>query len=271
VIKKLNSLMEDSKKENGIIINFAKDFNSEEEMQHFYLEYGFVCLKQFIPKDLIENIVEDLKFIFSPYSTDNLNPIDSGILNLDKADKKLLHKLHLSLQKSTAVRSMPNIFRNIISSINEDKTPVLDIFSGLLLGISKDDRLVYNFHQESNYYREAFSDITVVHYPLLRTSKPENGTMSILPGSHKLGTLDYDKSQKSNNSYTTLIPKNMSKIVDKFPEFHCYLEVGDVILLNKDLIHKSNYNSSELCRIVASHRLTQSISGEWEMLTAEDL
>jgi hypothetical protein len=270
MIKKFNNLMENSKKENGSIINFAKDFNSEEEMQNFFLEYGFVCLKKFIPKDLIENIVEDLKFIFSPYATDKSNPIDSSILNLDKMDKKLLHNLTLSAQKSISLKMMPSIFRNIILLNSDEKAPVLDIFSGLLLGIPRDDRLVYNFHQESNYYK-TFSDVTVAHYPLLRTAKPENGTMSILPGTHKLGTLDYEKSRKSNNSYTNLLPKNISKIIDKFPEYHCHLELGDVILFHKDLIHKSNYNSSELCRVIGVHRLTQSISGNWEPISPEEL
>jgi ectoine hydroxylase-related dioxygenase (phytanoyl-CoA dioxygenase family) len=133
-----------------------------------------------------------------------------------------------------------------------------------------DDRLVYNFHQESNYMK-GFSDIINVHYPLLRTSNAQNGTMSILPGTHKLGTLEYQKSRNSKDSYTDLLPKNMSEIIGSFPELHCYLEVGDVILFHKDLVHKSNYNSSALCRPVGIYRLTQSISGDWVSKSPDEL
>jgi hypothetical protein len=266
----MNDLLADSKKENGIILNFARDFQSIEEMQNFYSDYGFVCLKKFIPLNLIENIVEDLRFIFSPFATDKLNPIDSGILNLDKNDKKLLHNLHLASEKSSSIKLMPGLFSDIMREISGINDPVFEILSGLLLGISKDDRLVYNYHQESNYMK-GFSDIINIHYPLLRTSKVQNGTMSILPGTHKFGTLEYLKSRKSKDSYTDLLPKNISEIVDDFPELHCYLEVGDVLFFHKDLIHKSNYNSSELCRPVGIQRLTQSILGDWVNRSPDEL
>ena len=268
--EKLNNLMEGSKEENGIILDVARDFQSKEEMQSFYSDYGFVCLKKFIPPDLIENIVNDLRFIFEPFATDKSNPIDSGILNLDKNDKKLLHNLHIVSAKSSSIKLMSGFFRDIIREINGKDDPVFEIASGLLLGISRDDRLVYNFHQESNYMR-GFTSIINIHFPLLRTSKVQNGTMSILPRTHKLGTLEYEKQSRKSDAYTNLLPKNMNEIVADFPELHCYLEVGDAIFFHQDLIHKSNYNSSALCRLVGIQRLTQSISGDWRIRSPEEL
>nr|ABZ08232.1 putative Phytanoyl-CoA dioxygenase (PhyH) [uncultured marine microorganism HF4000_APKG2J17] len=269
--KKLNDLRGGgSKEENGIILDFARDFQSKEEMQNFYLDYGFVTLKNFIPSDLIENIVNDLRFIFEPFATDKSNPIDSGILNLDKNDKKLLYDLHMTSTNLSSIKLMSGFFRDIVREINGKDDPVFEISSGLLLGISRDDRLVYNFHQETNYMKN-FTNICNIHFPLLRTSKVYNGTISILPRTHKLGTLEYQKSRKSQDSYTDLLPKNMNEIVADFPELHCYLEVGDVIFFHKDLIHKSNYNSSALCRPVGIQRLTQSISGDWVKRPPEEL
>ena len=268
--EKLNDLMESLKEENGIILDVARDFQSKEEMQSFYSDYGFVTLKNYIPSDLIENIVNDLRFIFEPFATDKSNPIDSGILNLDKNDKKLLHNLHMASAKSTSIKLMSGFFRDIIREINGKDDSVFEISSGLLLGISRDDRLVYNFHQESNYMR-GFTNIFNIHFPLLRTSNVQNGTMSILPGTHKLCTLEYEKKPRKSNAYTNLVPKNINKIVADFPELHCYLEVGDVIIFQQDLIHKSNYNSSALCRPVRVQRLTQSISGNCVKRSTEEL
>jgi hypothetical protein len=260
--KKMKKLIDESKEENGIILDFSRDFKSKEEMQIFFSDYGFISLKKFIPLDVIENIVDDLKFIFEPFATDKANPIDSGIINLDKSDKKLLYDLCVAIRNLSSKKHLTGLFGDITKSITGKSNPVLEISSGLTLGISRDDRLVYNFHQESTFMKD-FADNTNAHFPLLRTSNAQNGTMSILPGTHKLGELESQKSQKSKNSVTNQVPKNISEIVGNFPELHCCLELGDVVLFHKDLIHKSNYNSSPLCRLVGGINLTQSMSGNW--------
>jgi len=268
--EKMKKLIDESKEENGIILDFSRDFKSKEEMQIFFSDYGFISLKKFIPLDFIENIVDDLRFIFEPFATDKANPIDSGIINLDKNDKKLLYDLHIATSNLSTIKNLSGLLGDLTKSISGKNDPVMEISSGLLLGISRDDRLVYNFHQESNYMK-GFSDIMNTHYPLLRTSNAQNGTMSILPGTHKLGPLEYQKSQKTNDSFTDLLPKNISEIVGNFPELHCYLELGDVVVFHKDLIHKSNYNSSTLCRPVGTTRFSQSMSGDFVRRSSKEL
>jgi hypothetical protein len=256
---------------NEILIDFAREFQSSEEMQVFYSRYGYITLKRHIPSEYIEHVVNDLTTIFEPYASDKQNPVDSAIINLDKKDKKRLHELHIAAEKVTSLKRLSFFLGETVKSISGRGCPVLEIASSLLLSIPKDDRLVYDFHQESSYMK-GFSDIFNIHYPLFRTSTIENGTMSILPETHKLGNLEYEKSRKSNDSYTDLLPKNISEIIGGYPELHCYLEVGDVIFFHKDLIHKSNYNSSTLARPVSVQRLTQSISGgDWVNRKPEEL
>ena len=125
--EQLNELMNDSKEENGIILNFARDFQSKEEMQSFYSDYGFVTLNNFIPSDLIENIVNDLRFIFEPFATDKSNPIDSGIIYLDKNDKKLLHNLHVASEKSSSIKLINWFFRDILREISGKNDPVFEV------------------------------------------------------------------------------------------------------------------------------------------------
>ena len=40
---------------------------------------------------------------------------------------------------------------------------------------------------------KGFKNIYNVHYPLFRKSTVNNGTMSILDGPHRLGTMNYEK------------------------------------------------------------------------------
>ena len=105
----------------------------------------------------------------------------------------------------------------------------------------------------------------------MRTSNLKNGTMSVLSGSHKLGTLNFKKSRISDDSYTDLIPKGIDKIKKSFNEVFNYLELGDVVIFHKDLIHKSNSNFSKLTRPVGISRLTTSYAGNFKNLTPEDL
>ena len=123
----------------------------------------------------------------------------------------------------------------------------------------KDKRLVYDFHQEVNYSRN-YDDLVSVHFPLFYKASIKNGTMSALNKSHKLGILNFDKIRSSRRSYTTLLPKNIKKISNKFEEIFFELELGDVLYFHKNLIHKSNFNASNKCKPVGIMRLTQNFS-----------
>ena len=118
---------------------------------------------------------------------------------------------------------------------------------------------------------KGFEDIFNVHYPLFRTSTPENGTMSILPSSQNYGTLTFEKKRISQDSYTDLVPSGIEAITSKLPELHCLLELGDCVIFHKDLIHKSNFNSSNLCRPVGVSRFTQSLVGDWVKRNPEEI
>ena len=239
-------------------------------MKDFYETYGYIAIKKIIPEDLLVSIRNDLVAIFKQYGSDEKNPVDSGIINLDKTNKPKLYELHTAASKCISFRATSVFFSEVLKNISGINNPVLEIASGFLLSISKDNRLVYDFHQESNYMK-GFEDIFNVHYPLLRTSTIDNGTMSILPASHHYGTLSFTKARISKDSYTDLVPTNIEEITANIPELHCYLELGDVVIFHKDLIHKSNFNSSSLCRPVGVSRFTQSLIGDWINRSPDEL
>ncbi len=208
--------------------------------------------------------------IFSPYVTDKNNRVDSAIVQLDKMNKPKLYELHTASSKLLSFKTISVFMNDILKKISGSDAPVFEISSGYLLSIPQDKRLVYDFHQESNYMK-GFGDIFNIHYPLFRTSTTENGTMSILPTSHAYGTLPFEKKRDAYDSYTDLIPKDIEKITGELPELHCYLEVGDCVIFHKDLIHRSNFNSTSLCRPVGVSRFTQSLVGDWTNRKPEEL
>ena len=66
-----------------------------------------------------------------------------------------------------------------------------------------------------------------------------------------------------------LIPSNITEITKSHKEYFNFLEIGDVVIFHKDLIHKSNYNSSDKIRLVGVGRLTSNFNTEWEKKSYE--
>jgi len=254
----------------GKLIDSARTFDSDESLQKFYQSFGYVIIKNIIPINLIGEIQNDLTEIFSPFAKDKENPVDSAITWLDENDKSKLYEIHVAAMRAISFKSVSVHLGNLIKKLSGTNAPVLEMAAGFLLGIPKDKRLVFDFHQEANYMK-GFEETFNIHYPLLRASTTDNGTMSILPSSQAYGTLTYEKKQASHDSYPDLVPTGIEKITSKLPELHCHLELGDCVIFHKDLIHKSNFNNSSLCRCVGVARFTQSFVGDWVMRKAEEL
>jgi hypothetical protein len=266
----LSLLVSEAEVTDSKIIDYSRVFETDKDLQNFYKSFGYITLKNIIPIKLIGEIQKELTDIFEPFATDKNNPVDSAITQLDQYDKPKLYELHTAATKIISFKAISVHINEVLKKISGSKAPVLEIGAGFLLNMPKDKRLVYDFHQESNYMK-GFEDILNIHYPLFRTSTPHNGTMSILPLSHTYGTLTYEKKRKRNDSYTDLIPTKIDTITSKLPEFHCYLELGDCVIFHKDLIHKSNFNDSSLCRLVGVSRFTQSLVGSWISISPEEL
>tara|TARA_B100000795_G_scaffold210401_1_gene163945 strand:- start:380 stop:916 length:537 start_codon:yes stop_codon:yes gene_type:complete len=178
----------------------------------------------------------------------------------------------MALAKLSSLTKIPSVLSGYINTITGKKVPQIILNVSFLPSIPKDNRLIYDYHQESNYMR-GFENVFNVHYPILRSSNYENGTMSVLPKSHKLGTLDFHKSyaKEAHNSRANLIPVDIEKIQKNHEEIFNYLEIGDVVIFHKDLIHKSNYNASEKTRLVGTIRVTTSYLTNWKELSSKEL
>jgi ectoine hydroxylase-related dioxygenase (phytanoyl-CoA dioxygenase family) len=260
--KDIKELVNQSLEKEGKLIDLARTYSSEELLVNYYQNFGYVTIKNFIPIRLINEIQKELIDIFSPFANDKSNIIDSAIIQLDKNDKPKLYELHMKATKAISFKAVNVFLSKIFKKLSGSDSTVLELHSGFLLGIPKDKRLVYDFHQEASYMK-GFEELFNTHYPLFRTSTIKNGTMSILPASHTYGTLPFVKKRVSNDSFTNLIPSNIETITSNLPELHCQLDLGDCVIFGKNLIHKSNYNNTNLCRLVGGTTFTQSLSGDY--------
>jgi hypothetical protein len=81
--------------------------------------------------------------------------------------------------------------------------------------------------------------------------------MSALVGSHKLGPLEGVMMKAAENGLSSLVPHNIESILKQHQEVYFELGLGDCVFFHKDLIHKSNFNNSKLCRGIGTSRLFQ--------------
>jgi hypothetical protein len=245
-----------------MLIDKPRKFSSQIDMKRFYIENGYVSMESAIPINLINDLSHEIKSVFLLNHESHLNSYDEAVIFLDNNDKELLYKTHVAATKVMALQKIAAHLSDYVKVLGNSSLPVLNIDSTFLLGIPKDDRLIYDFHQESNYMRN-YTSIYNFHFPIFCQSSISNGTMSALKSSHTAGNLDYIKSRSSSNSYTDLVPKDVNSLVKNYPEVHFELNPGDCVIFHQDLIHRSNFNNSQFCRSVGVLRLTQDINGEW--------
>jgi ectoine hydroxylase-related dioxygenase (phytanoyl-CoA dioxygenase family) len=81
--------------------------------------------------------------------------------------------------------------------------------------------------------------------------------MSALSKTHKLNRIKKNKIQKKVKGFTSITPKNINKLTKDFEHVVFDTKLGDLLIFDGNLIHKSNTNFSNNCRIVSVHRMAQ--------------
>lgn len=238
-----------------MIIVKSKKFKKNSDIKNFYNKYGWVTLKNHIKKSEIKNLQKSLDNFF--YEKINKNCLDS-LKYLNKKNQKKLYELHKQYSNLTSLKKICTQLSEIQKILLGKKNiSIHEISTSILPSLPKDKRLVYDFHQESNYMKN-FKDILNIHFPIFHQSNFRNGSMSVLSGSHKLGNIQYKNKKISKNSFTDKIPNNIDKISKKYKEVLFELDVGDVAFFHKDLIHKSNFNNTNISRPVGIGRYSSS-------------
>jgi|TARA_B100000768_G_C11158995_1_gene323700 ectoine hydroxylase-related dioxygenase (phytanoyl-CoA dioxygenase family) len=231
----------------------AKKFKKASEMKSFYDDFGWIVLKNYIKKPEIKDVQKSLNNFF--YKKLKKNCLDA-LAYLNKKNKQKLHELHIQSSNLTSLKRVCTRLSEIQKVLLGKKNILMhEISVAYMLSLPKDQRLVYKYHQESNYMKN-YGNILNIHFPIFHQSNFENGSMSALSGSHKLGNIKYQNKKKSKDSYTDKIPQNINMISRKYKEVLFELDVGDVVFFHKDLIHKSNFNHTKTSRPVGVGRYT---------------
>ncbi|MDC1065936.1 phytanoyl-CoA dioxygenase family protein [Candidatus Pseudothioglobus singularis] len=229
--------------------------------------YGFSHIKDFFTKEDINKFEDCIVSLFmlqaqkiGEYREAVLDVNSSKISNfekfsaiyelMEKDDKEALYQVQKFLTSSQTARSLFNEkFISLSSSLLEsNKNQLLVDGPALFVNRPKTERLLYKWHSEAHYYpkRRRFLNVWL---PLFDRKIKDNGTMSFKVKSHKkdFPFSDYqgynkDTQSKSNYFVQYEIPSNL---LEKYNEHFCDAKPTDLIIFDKNLVHKSNQNFSD--------------------------
>ncbi len=231
---------------------------------------GALLVRNIIPKNLIYEVIEDIEERFQKATGYKTN-YQEIVKRLDKNDPKKLYQIHLATSKREIFIKIENCLSEVLKELlNSNHYQLVSNSAGYLINLSKDKRLIYDWHQECNYMK-TIRPIISANYPLLRKTSPQNGALSYLSKSCSLGELKFKKELKQNG-YTSLIPENIEEIKKNFNEVQPSLELGDCLFFDEYCIHKSNYNNTEEPSTCGLFRFTsQNNAKSYRQLTPEEL
>jgi len=187
-------------------------------------------------------------------SKKNLGKKLSSMFEIFEADdKEMLYQLQKLFSSSNDLRnilekqSLKKIFRSLLN-INEN-IPLLINGPGIFVNRPNTKRLLYKWHSESHYYPKRRNFLNI-WFPIFSKKNEKNGTMFIKKKSHLLKDLPFNEYQgfdkksenKKNHFIQYEVPENFIK---KFKTYKANLDVGDLLIFNRNSVHTSTYNRSK--------------------------
>ncbi len=215
---------------------------------------GFVILKNVVRQSSIIRLRRDIERIVSSHGLEGESVFDT-IKRLDREDKATLYRIYQFITKTfTSLDAIRLDLMPLLEELLPEGT-ILDLGSAVIFAIPDDDRLTWQWHQEGPYDPNV-PNILSVNMPVFEAATIENGTISLLKGSHKLGALPYKKEQAATDASTSLIPENIDQLAEEYEQTHFLAEPGDIILFYEHLVHRSNRNRSSNPRVTFVGRFT---------------
>lgn len=230
------------------------DRNDLLKMEPFFKEKGYLFIPEAVSKKVVEEVESVVERIIMAHSNPGDVNVHDVVARLNLEDQNLLFLIYQSLSKSFALDKLRLECEKYIVQLMPDKI-LIDLAPGVLMGIPGDDRIIYDWHQEYPYHM-FLRDVVHIWLPIFNPTSIENGTMSFLKGSHRDGVREFKvKEKKVPNSTTNLVVQNIEELKKDFPEIFVDAKPTDMFILDSELVHRSNTNSSNETRFIVSFRV----------------
>lgn len=214
---------------------------------------GFVFLANFVSDQSLTEVRSALTTIFAAYAKPGEDTF-ATITRLAQHEQDTFYRIYKFIARSFIALSRIRLECLEIAKQLLPAGSYIDIGSAVIFALPNDKRLIWDWHQETPYDPKII-DAVHFNYPIFERAHLGNGTMSLLKGSHKCGTLPYRKVKVSDNSATSLVPEGMKDLESRFERVDFIADPGDAVVFHNDMIHTSNMNFSGRPRITGLVRI----------------
>tara|TARA_B110000977_G_scaffold201606_2_gene297202 strand:- start:1042 stop:1812 length:771 start_codon:yes stop_codon:yes gene_type:complete len=227
-----------------------------------YKENGFLIIKDYINSSLLDSLRETLIVMFS-YNLKNsvkTDRLEELVTKLEKEDHNKVYNIQKTISSSTEVITLLNSLKmgELHSDLyGSDKKKIhLTLFQAPVQ-FPNDDRFDFKWHQESGSYA-GHSNILTCWFPILGPVNKINGSMTLIPRSHKGGLRESVHTKKASGLNDWVI--NLDKSEEK-KTIIIEINPGDLVLFDSNLIHKSIPNISNKIRVTGIVRALDIFKG----------
>lgn len=242
-----------------------------------YNELGYFFHEKLFEKKIHKQIVDEIISLANLFSKKikkfgkkkkikNLNDLDKFCKQLESYNKDYFFNFISSVSnlKTLNCTILNSKICDLSSKIlDEPKESLLISRVSFLVNLPKNKRVLYNWHNAKNAYPKRNKCLNY-WMPLILNKNSKNGTLEICEQSHKKEDypfLEY-KNKKSKNSLTqNQIPDIEFK---KFKKKKINLNVGSVMGMHHNIVHRSTFNSSSKCSFVCVFKVW-SIAKDWTL------
>ena len=223
-----------------------------EPLRESFKENGFFVLRRVMDLSKLEHLRATLQQLFALQAREG-EDIHATCARLGTQEKAVLYRIFLCAARAV-----------VLDSIKFDCLRWAELLypghayispdSCVLFALPNDQRLAYDWHQEISY-TPGLKNLVNFWYPVFEAATRPNGTMSILAGSHKYGPLPYTDHKPAPDAYNSRVPNNIQELTRVHSEYHCEVEVGDIVLFHPAAVHRSNPNRTAHTRFTGSFRI----------------
>ena len=232
-----------------------------EEQKKIFIENGFVILDNFFSEteiveftDMVTHLIK-INLIKAAKKDPNIIiknfegvELDEGIIKLEEIDHQYVANIYDTIFQTpeflriTAKKEITNCI-NQLSNRKENSPTYIDQSRCRIDSPLDPNKRTCGWHQEVFYYI-AKSDFIQTWAPLIHNATKENGAIEICPASHKKGIAN-QSSLEGDELYKFIVDEN---VIKEYEPETVELKVGQLLIFNSRLIHKSGKNTSKQVR-----------------------
>jgi len=248
-----------------------------EDIIESYTKNGFAIVKNIVPAQRINSLLENIFNLFCKYSTDcqelknmekpwNTELFHKKLIEFRQKDPESFGAIYDSLKTSLTLTQLTtdNKVVDFVAKFLKIKPSDLSISEPMCrLDVPNDKRNTLDWHQERSFFPQNRNGLNglVCWIPLTDITE-EMGPIHISPRSHAEGQLKLSNKTKKNTSYTTQIPVP-EEFVSKYEDLAVHVNAGDAVFFNMLLFHRSGQNISNKIRLATQGRFHTSTADDF--------